>query len=71
MGRTVARRASAGGSAIEASPAAAITKLHESPDLLTTMSAAARAKSAELTWDRSIDTLEQILVEAIAAGRRS
>ena len=34
------------------------------------MSRAALAKSAEFTWERSIDTLECILAEAIAQGPR-
>ena len=50
--------------------AAAIARLHDSPELLARMSRAALAKSAEFTWDRSIDTLECILGEAIAAKRR-
>jgi D-inositol-3-phosphate glycosyltransferase len=46
--------------------AAAIVRLHDSPELLGAMSRAALAKSAEFTWDRSIDTLESILGESIA-----
>ena len=49
--------------------AAAIERLCDSPDLLATMSRAALAKSTEFTWDRSIDTLEQILGEAVADHR--
>ena len=44
--------------------AEAIRRLHDSPDLLASMSRAALAKSAEFTWDRSIDTLERILADA-------
>jgi glycosyltransferase involved in cell wall biosynthesis len=46
--------------------AAAIGRLHDSPVLLAAMSRAALAKSAKFTWDRSIDTLECVLREAIA-----
>jgi len=46
--------------------AAAIARLHDSPHELRAMSHAALAKSAEFTWDRSIDTLECILREAIS-----
>ncbi len=49
--------------------AAAIRQLCESPELLATMSRAALGKSAGFTWDRSIDTLEQILGEAVADHR--
>ena len=35
---------------------AAIARVHDSPELLAAMSRAAFAKSAEFTWDRSIDT---------------
>ena len=51
--------------------AAAISRLHDSPVLLAAMSRAALAKSAKFTWDRSIDTLECILGEAIAQHGRS
>ncbi len=47
--------------------AEAIARLADSPELLAKMSRAALAKSAEFTWDRSIDTLEGILAEAVAA----
>jgi len=47
--------------------AAAIERLCAAPDLLALMSRAALAKSAEFTWDRSIDTFERILQEAVAA----
>ena len=46
--------------------ATAIARLHDSPDLLAAMSGAALAKSSHFTWDRSIDTLECILSDAIA-----
>jgi D-inositol-3-phosphate glycosyltransferase len=46
--------------------AAAIARLVDSPHELVAMGRAALAKSAEFTWDRSIDTLERILTEAIA-----
>ncbi len=45
--------------------AAAIARLHDAPDVLATMSRAALDKSAEFTWDRSIDILERVLIEAI------
>jgi phosphatidylinositol alpha 1,6-mannosyltransferase len=51
--------------------AAAITKLYRSPELLAAMGNAALARSASFTWDRSIDTLERVLQEAVAEGRRS
>jgi glycosyltransferase involved in cell wall biosynthesis len=51
--------------------AAAISRLHDSPVLLAAMSRAALAKSAKFTWDRSIDTLECILGEAIARHGRA
>lgn len=52
--------------------AAAIARLHDAPDLLAAMSRAALAKSSDFTWDRSIDTLECILSDAIAKrGGRS
>jgi glycosyltransferase involved in cell wall biosynthesis len=51
--------------------AAAITKLYRSPELLAAMGSAALARSASFTWDRSIDTLERVLQEAVAEGRRS
>ena len=47
----------------------AVLRLYESPELLVTMSAAALAKSAGLTWDRSIDQLECILGEAVERHR--
>jgi phosphatidylinositol alpha-1,6-mannosyltransferase len=50
--------------------AAAISKLYKSPDLLADMGRAALARSASFTWDRSIDTLERELLEAIADGPR-
>jgi glycosyltransferase involved in cell wall biosynthesis len=50
--------------------ASAITKLYRSPELLAEMSRAALARSASFTWDRSIDTLERVLKEAVAEGRR-
>ena len=50
--------------------AAAIARLHDTPDLLATMGQAALAKSCEFTWDRSIDRLERILEAAVAAGPR-
>jgi glycosyltransferase involved in cell wall biosynthesis len=50
--------------------AAAITKLYQSPELLAGMGRAALTRSASFTWDRSIDTLEHELSEAVAAGRR-
>ncbi len=50
--------------------AAAIGRVHDSPELLGSMGRAALAKSAEFTWDRSIDRLECILAEAIARGPR-
>ena len=46
--------------------AAAVTRLHDSPEVLAKMSVAARTKSADFTWERSIDVLEQILETAIA-----
>jgi glycosyltransferase involved in cell wall biosynthesis len=49
--------------------ARAIATLHESPELRTQMGRAALAKSAEFTWDRSIDALERILVETVAEFR--
>ena len=48
---------------------AAIERLCASPELLTAMSCAALAKSADFTWDRSIDTLEHILHDAVAGHR--
>ena len=50
--------------------AAAISELYRSPDLLTEMGRAALRRSAGFTWDRSIDTLERVLKEAVAEGRR-
>jgi glycosyltransferase involved in cell wall biosynthesis len=50
--------------------AAAIARLHDAPDTLATMSRAALEKSAEFTWDRSIDVLERVLTEAVEQGRR-
>jgi glycosyltransferase involved in cell wall biosynthesis len=50
--------------------AAMIARLHDSPDLLAAMSRAALAKSAEYTWERSIDTLECVLSEAAHKGAR-
>jgi phosphatidylinositol alpha-1,6-mannosyltransferase len=50
--------------------ASAITKLYRSPELLSEMGRAALARSASFTWDRSIDTLERVLKEAAAEGRR-
>lgn len=50
--------------------AAAITRLYRSPELLAEMGGAALARSASFTWDRSIDTLERVLKEAVAEGRR-
>jgi len=47
--------------------AAAIARLHDAPELLAAMSRAAYAKSSEFTWDRSIDILERVLAEAVAA----
>jgi glycosyltransferase involved in cell wall biosynthesis len=44
--------------------------LYRSPELLAEMSRAALARSASFTWDRSIDTLERVLKEAVAEGRR-
>ena len=49
--------------------AAAITKLHRSPELLAEMGRAALARSASFTWDRSIDILERVLQEAVSKGR--
>jgi glycosyltransferase involved in cell wall biosynthesis len=51
--------------------AAAISRLQESPVLLAAMSRAALAQSAKFTWDRSIDTLEGILTEAVAQHGRA
>jgi glycosyltransferase involved in cell wall biosynthesis len=48
--------------------ATAIARLHDDPDLLAAMSRAAYDKSAEFTWDRSIDVLEQVLAEAVERG---
>jgi len=48
--------------------AAAIARLHDEPDLRAAMSRAAFDKSAEFTWDRSIDVLESVLTEAVEAG---
>jgi glycosyltransferase involved in cell wall biosynthesis len=50
--------------------ASAITKLYRSPELLSEMGRAALTRSASFTWDRSIDTLERVLKEAAAEGRR-
>jgi glycosyltransferase involved in cell wall biosynthesis len=50
--------------------AAAISTLYRSPELLAEMGRAALERSAGFTWDRSIDTLEQVLKEAVAEGRR-
>jgi len=46
----------------------AIVRLFDSPKLLAAMSCAALNKSADYTWDRSIDTLEQVLRTAVAEG---
>jgi D-inositol-3-phosphate glycosyltransferase len=46
----------------------AIVRLADSFELLAAMRDAALAKSSEYTWDRSIDTLERVLREAVAAG---
>jgi glycosyltransferase involved in cell wall biosynthesis len=46
--------------------AEAIRRVDDSPDLLASMGRAALAKSAGFTWDRSIDTLECILTDAVA-----
>jgi hypothetical protein len=43
--------------------------LYRSPEQLAEMGAAALARSAEFTWDRSIDTFEGVLKEAVAEGR--
>jgi glycosyltransferase involved in cell wall biosynthesis len=52
--------------------AAAIARLHDAPDLLASMSRAALDKSAEFTWDRSIDILERVLAVAVVQhGRRT
>jgi glycosyltransferase involved in cell wall biosynthesis len=51
--------------------ASAITELYRSPELLSEMARAALARSASFTWDRSIDTLERVLEEAAADGRRT
>jgi phosphatidylinositol alpha 1,6-mannosyltransferase len=48
--------------------ASAIATLYRSPELLAEMSDAALARSAGFTWDRSIDTLEGVLKEAVAEG---
>ena len=48
--------------------AAAIARLHDSPELLEKMSRAALDKSAAFTWDRSIDVLERVLAEAVEQG---
>ena len=50
--------------------AAAITELYRSPELLAEMGSAALTRSATFTWDRSIDTLERVLQEAVAEGPR-
>ena len=50
--------------------AEAIARLYESPDSLAAMNRAALARSALFSWDRSIDTLESVLKEAVAQGRR-
>jgi glycosyltransferase involved in cell wall biosynthesis len=50
--------------------ASAITTLYRSPELLSQMGRAALTRSASFTWDRSIDTLERVLKEAAAEGRR-
>ena len=49
--------------------ASAIATLYRSPELLAEMGGAALARSAGFTWDRSIDTLEGVLKEAVAEGR--
>jgi len=46
----------------------AIVRLHDSPQMLENMSCAALKKSADYTWDRSIDTLEQLLRTVVAEG---
>jgi glycosyltransferase involved in cell wall biosynthesis len=46
----------------------AIVRLHDAPQLLAAMRCAALDKSAHYTWDRSIDTLEHLLREAVAEG---
>jgi D-inositol-3-phosphate glycosyltransferase len=50
--------------------AGAIAELDSSPERLARMSAAALRRSAGFTWERSIDTLETVLKEAVAAGPR-
>jgi D-inositol-3-phosphate glycosyltransferase len=49
--------------------ASAIATLYRSPEMLAEMGDAALARSAEFTWDRSVDTLEGVLKEAVAEGR--
>ena len=49
--------------------ASAISTLYRSPERLTEMGLAALERSAGFTWDRSIDTLERVLKEAVAEGR--
>jgi len=51
--------------------AAAIAHLHHAPDVLARMSRAALEKSAEFTWDRSVDILEAVLTDAVEQGARS
>ena len=48
--------------------ASAIATMHASPDVTAKMGKAALAKSADFTWDRSIDTFERILRETVAAS---
>jgi len=50
--------------------AAAIARLRASPETVAAMGRAALAKSAELTWERSIDTLESILYDAVERSAR-
>src|SRR5260221_337801 len=47
--------------------ASAFSTLYRSPARLTEMGLAALERSAGFTWDRSIDTLERVLKEAVAA----
>jgi hypothetical protein len=44
--------------------------LYRSPEVLSQKGRAALTRSASFTWDRSIDTLERVLKEAAAEGRR-
>ena len=51
--------------------AAAIARVRDAPELSAAMNRAALAKSAEFTWDRSIDRLVGILEGAVAGHRAS